>query len=323
MEVATKFLRASPGLECIAVLGSLIGTVLIFVTCLAVYALYHFKTSKRSEDRSALALAMFFLILIFFWTSQVLKWMAVTVTGGTAWYWWNDERPPEGKPANNALYRAWMFDLGAICFGAAFVSPVDVCVSSIRRTKAFADRYPEGLCASCLVSCCACFLGCCREGCDVVSPYNFTLLNTHGYSFLYAGKQVVSLFHRQGRNASDTEVFVDYAFFWNAVASGLIAAIFGLYMVIHGDNEFSAGTNHAEAITVFVGFFGGAAVSTLTWGMLVGANKSVALLFSDTPKVLAVTHPDQFATLATIWRFAPEALEAGSRPNRGSTYGSM
>lgn len=313
--VACKFLRSQPVLIILAFAGSFVAMLMLFVCALAVFAVYHYKISKKNTDRSGLSVSMLLLILIFLWTARVTKYVTVVVTAGTAKWWWSNEKPA-GRPAVTAFFRTWMFFFGSVCFGALFVDLFDFAMMILRKSREWADRYPNGLCASCLVAWCACCLGACQGACDVVNSYAFVFVGVHGYSFLYSGKQVIAVFHKMGRKANETEIFADYVLFWQSLAVGLAAAVFGLYMVIHGSDTLSSGTNKAEVIVAFIGFFGGMAVASVVFALITGANKAITLQFSDTPRVLALAHPDEFATLATVWQLGPTALG-------GPSYGAM
>lgn len=309
LTVACKFLNDSPALLTLHFAGAFTAMLMLFVCSLSGFALYHYKAAKPNASKSGLFTAMFLLVLIFTWTARVLKYVVVTVVAGTAkWWWTNEETPTKEKPAVVAFFRTWMFFFGSICFGAIFVDVFDTAMWFLRKSRAWADRFPDGLCASCLVAWCSCVLGQCQGGCDVINSYAFIFVGVHGYSFLAAGRRVIVVFHQMGRKANETEVFTDTVFSLQAIAVGLVSAVFGLYMTVNGSPTFTSGTNKAELIVALIGFFGGMSVASIVFALVTGANKAIALQFSDTPRVLALSHPDEFATLATVWQFGPAAL---------------
>mmetsp|Transcript_6694 Transcript_6694/g.9365 ORF Transcript_6694/g.9365 Transcript_6694/m.9365 type:complete len:580 (+) Transcript_6694:50-1789(+) len=314
-EVATKFLRVEHFLEFLAFVGSIVSTVAIFTTVYAIYALWHYKSTRKNENRSSYSLSMFLLICVFYWTAQLMKYITCSVTGGVAKFWWSQEIPPIGKAAPNSLFRAWLFNFGSLSFGSLLVDFFDSIMSAFQMIIRFGERFPNDKCASCLVASCVCCLGGCQNGCDTFNPYAFIYIGQHGYSFLYAGKTAAALFQKQGHHAYDTENLSDYVFFWCALGIGLASSMLGLWMVNHGDSEYSRGTNNAQAVVGFVGFFGGTAVANQVFGLLRGANKSMVLLFCEQPRVLALTFPDYFGTLATVWKYGTSAIG-------GPTYGS-
>ncbi|KAJ8601252.1 hypothetical protein CTAYLR_003263 [Chrysophaeum taylorii] len=272
-----------------------------FIFALAIYGFYNYKTHKDASSKE-IAIAIVCFILIFFWTQQVFKYIIIATTAGTSQSWWYGRLPSlVVHPAVDALARSCTYNLGSICFGALFVAIVETLVVVVAYVRKKAKDYPGGCCVSCLLGCVQCCLGCCEAILDYINKYAFVYVGIHGYSFLYAGKQVVELFSTHGLTAIGNDYFTDVVLFMNSVMIGLVTAMFGVFLVQFGPDDWHEGASDVEIVVgIFCGI-GGLAVSSVVFALVDGANKSVLVLFAENPHILEHTHSADYGRLSKVW----------------------
>jgi len=89
-----------------------------------------------------------------------------------------------------------------------------------------------------------CLLGCIESLAEYFNSWAFVFVGIYGYSFMEAGKNVMSLFKSRGWTAIIADVLVDTALFMVSVAVGVLTGIVGLLVVgmANMDNTTMAGT---------------------------------------------------------------------------------
>lgn len=301
LHVGCEIVLAYKVLQLVAFIGCVVAVGFFFIFALAIYGFYNFQKHKHKSDNQ-IAFVLFLLILIFFWTQQVFRYITIATTGGTAQAWWYGRLPTSGRhPAVDSLARNCTYNLGAICFGSAFVAVIETLVVVVQWIKQKAKDYPGGCCINCCLSCVQCCLGCCESIMDYFNTFCFVYVGIHGYSYLYAGKQVVNLFSTHGLTAIGNDYFVNIIFFWNSLAIGLVTALFGVGLVQYGPDDWHKGTAAAEVIVGLFCGFGGLLIASIVFSLIDGANKATLVLFAENPHVLEHMHIDDYNRLSKVW----------------------
>lgn len=204
-------------------------------------------------------------------------------------------------PALDALARNSTYNLGSICFGAFFVAIVETITAVVQYIKKKSKEYPGGCCISCLLSCVTCCLACCEAILDYFNSFAFTYVGIHGYSYLYAGRQVVELFSMHGLTAIGNDYFATVLFVVNSLAIAVVSAMFAIFLVRLGPSDWSKGASSAEIVAGLVCGIGGYCIATIVFSLVDGANKATLVLFAENPHVLEHTHQADFDRLSKVW----------------------
>mmetsp|Transcript_10638 Transcript_10638/g.43025 ORF Transcript_10638/g.43025 Transcript_10638/m.43025 type:complete len:494 (-) Transcript_10638:329-1810(-) len=309
LHTGCEIVLAYPLLELAAFFGCVVAVFFFFIFAIAIYGYWNYKINEASSKQGVVIVTLI-LFLILFWTQQVFKYIMIATTAGTAHSWWYGRLPTiRDHPTLGALARASTYNLGAICFGAFFVAIVEtimVCVAWMRRT---AKRSPGGCCVNCILGCVACFLGCCEALLEYFNKYAFVFVGIHGYSYLYAGKQVVDLFSTHGFTVVGADFFIDMVFFVFQICIGVTTALFGVLLVQRGPDDWTKGTSKVEVFVGIAGGLGGLFIAGVVFAVVDGANKAVLVLFSENPHVLELAHPDDHKRLSDSWGLVSKSIK--------------
>ncbi|KAJ1444742.1 plasma-membrane choline transporter-domain-containing protein [Pelagophyceae sp. CCMP2097] len=303
MHVATDVVLAYPLLQLLGFLSALCAVLFFFASATAMLG-YSRRTDKSGDkDAGGDTAVLFLLAFIFFWTCEVFKYALVSTTAGAAHaYWYGRRASLKRHPVLDAGLRAVTSNLGAVCFGAAVLAVVEAVLVVVHFLKRKAREAEGGCCVSCLLGCVGCCLGCCGAVMDYFNKYAFVYVGIHGYSFLYAGRQVVGLMSQQGMTAIGMDYFVETVLSLFAVGIGLLNAVFGLWLVRDAPDSWTEGLDHPDVVVGLIAGIGGYAVAQVVFSLVEGANKATFVLFLENPDVLAVTHPDMCTHLAKNWK---------------------
>lgn len=110
----------------------------------------------------------------------------------------------------------------------------------------------------------------------------------HGYSYLYAGKQVIELFLSHGMTATGNDYLTTTLFTIVALAIGVMSAMFAIFLVQFGPKDWSKGASAAEVVAGLVCGAGGFAISSIVFALVSGANKATLILFAARFQCLAL-----------------------------------
>ena len=137
-------------------------------------------------------LAVMFLILANFWTSQVIKNVVHVACAGTAagWYFRTNER----NPTRAALIRALTMSFGSVCMGSATVAVLRTLrMVTPRRIQPQQNALSAVLCGIALV--CSSFL---ERALLIFNHLAFTEIAIYGYEFQHAAKEAFKLLKQVG-----------------------------------------------------------------------------------------------------------------------------
>ena len=312
LHVGCEVVLDFPVLELTAFVVSFLGMAFFFVFMLATYGYYQYQEDSDDDDEdnnsAYLTIVMFIFLFIFFWTQQVFKYIITAMTADTAQIWWYGHEH-EGHPSLDALARTTTYHLGSIAFGAFFVALIEIIVAVINYLRSQAEKCPGGCCVSCVLWFVTCCLKCCESILDYMNKYAFIYVGIHGYSYLYAGKQVCCLFATQGMTAINNDFFVEMIFFAFSIGIGLASAALGVIIVQYGPDEWSDGINQAEVVVGLLCGVGGYFVSHTVYALVEAANKAAFVLFIENPHVLEHTHEDDFNRLSRVWHLLGKEIK--------------
>jgi hypothetical protein len=129
--------------------------------------------STSGDSDSAVGVVWFFLLISFYWTSQVLKNVTHVTTAGVmaTWYF----QAPTNMPSNPTLksfQRASWSSFGSICLGSLIIAMVKAL-----KSMANSARNAEHPIARCMV---LCILGCLERMIEYFNTYAFTQIAIYG-----------------------------------------------------------------------------------------------------------------------------------------------
>lgn len=243
MKTAVTAVRANFGLTFFA-FNSLILSFLwsVWWSIATVSTIY--VTSGCSPDgceKDPIFFSLFGFLVSYFWTMQVIKNTVHTTVAGTVGTWWF--HPAEAssccsKAVCDSFFRSITWSFGSICFGSLIVAVIQAVREMARAAREQDD--------SVLLCCADCILGCIESLVEYFNQWAFVFVALYGYSFMEAGKNVMTLFRERGWTSIITDMLTDGALVMCSLAvgaiTGLIAAI-----VAQGSNLYLYGAEGPSA----------------------------------------------------------------------------
>jgi len=114
---------------------------------------------------------------------------------------------------------------GSVCFGSLLVA----IVQALRQIANMARNNQD---ANGLLVCCAqCILGCLESLLEYFNKWAFVYVGLYGYSYIEAGKNVITLFKDRGWEAIIADNLVGTTMFFLSLAVGLITGAVGILFV--------------------------------------------------------------------------------------------
>jgi hypothetical protein len=179
--------------------------------------------------------ALFFFLLSFYWVHQVLQNVVHVTTAGVIGTWWfvPEEASSFCSPAVGASFcRASTYSFGSICFGSFLVS----LVQALRAMHRIAHENDDCSFLICLIDC---ILGCIQGIIEYLNKWAYVYVGLYGYSYIEAGRNVMTLFQNKGWSTIITDDLADNVLMMVSVSIGLCTGLVGLILGKINQNLFS------------------------------------------------------------------------------------
>lgn len=137
---------------------------------------------------------MVLYLLSFYWTHQVFKNLIHVVVAGVVGTWWFDPAEASSlcsKAITDSLVRSVTFSFGSICFGSLISAAIQVCRHLVENAR----RQGNNGIVMCILDC---LLGCLERIVEFFNKFTYCYVGLYGYSYLEAGRKVMSLFSQRG-----------------------------------------------------------------------------------------------------------------------------
>jgi len=162
-----------------------------------------------------------FLILSFYWTTQVIKNVVhVTVSGTVAtWYFMKGTVGIPPNPTMKALRRACTYSFGSICLGSLLVAAIQTLRAIINGVRNRANNLVLAI-IDCLLSC--------LEGIFLYfNKYAYTQVAIYGKTYCTAARDTWQLIKSHGVEAIINDDLISGVLTMGAILGGLTCGIFG------------------------------------------------------------------------------------------------
>lgn len=252
-------------------------------------------------ENEANGLVVFLLLVSFYWTYQVIQnTVHVTVAGvvGTWWYVPIEASSFCSRSIGDSYFRSLTYSFGSICLGSLIVAIVESLVTMVRNLRESGDGGSVFLCIA------ECLLALLRDIIEYFNSWAFTYVGVYGYSFIEAGKNVISLFKSRGWTTIITDTLAQSVLSLVSVGVGLITGITSLIIsythgMVFGDEL------GASAAAFFIGFTTGLVLTSTLLSLVSAAVNTVIVCYADAPAEFRVNHPklsdDMHAGWAAAW----------------------
>jgi Plasma-membrane choline transporter len=254
------------------------------------YQFGHANTHE-SEGVSGVGIAAILgLLLSFYWTSHVLHNVVHTTLAGTVGTWWFLPQEANGccSPGlTDSLARSLTYSFGSICFGSLLVAIIEVVKNVVRS----AARNRRGGVFMCIAQC---LLHWIERLAEYFNKWAFIYVGLYGYSYVEAGKNVISLFKNRGWTTIINDALVGRMLGMVCLCIGLVNALVAAILTLGADGVV-VGTS------ALIGFFAGVMLSLMVANVLISATDSILVLFAEAPREFQENHPALAHEMQDTW----------------------
>ena len=167
---------------------------------------------------------VFLFLLSYYWTHQVIQNTVHVTTAGVVGTWWfapHEASAFWSEAIQHSLTRASTYSFGSICFGSFLVA----LVQALRALHRMARENDDCSVVICLIDC---ILGCIEGILEYINKWAYVYVGLYGYSYLEAGRNVITLFQNKGWTTIITDDLVENVLFMMSVAIGFVTGLIGL-----------------------------------------------------------------------------------------------
>lgn len=244
---------------------------------------------------------LFWFFLSFYWTHQVIQNVLHVTTAGVVGTWWFS--PIEcssccSSVVTSSFIRATTFSFGSICFGSLLVA----IVQALRQLNYMTRDQEDCQILNCIIDC---ILGCVQSIIEYLNKWAYVYVGLYGYSYLEAGKNVITLFEHRGWTTIITDDLVDNALLMVSFGIGLATGLVGLLFAYIDKYSFQAlGYSNVGAVGFIIGFLAGFVISSILMSVIGSATNTVIVCYAESPNEFQQNHPVLSSEMRLAWRQA-------------------
>lgn len=247
-------------------------------------------------EKEANGLLVFLLLVSYYWSFQVIQNIVhVTVAGvvGTWWFVPTEASSFCSRSIGASYFRSLTYSFGSICFGSLLVAVIEALVAMVRNLRENGD-------GGILLCIAECILSLLRDVIEYFNKWAFTYVGVYGYSFIEAGKNVVTMFKSRGWTTIITDTLAQSVLTLVSVGVGLITGISCLIMA-YTHNMVFGNELGASAAAFFVGFITGLVLTSTLLSLVSAAVNTVIVCYADAPSEFKLNHPKLAEDMYSGW----------------------
>jgi uncharacterized protein YacL len=245
---------------------------------------------------------IFLYLVSFYWVHQVLVNTVHTTTAGTVGTWWfvpSEASSFCSSAVKDSFTRATTYSFGSICFGSLIVA----IVQALRALQQQAQNSDDCQILACIIGC---ILACIQGIIEYFNKFAFIYVGLYGYSFLDAGRNVITLFQNKGWTTIITDDLSDNVLWLMSIGIALASGLVGFVMGAANQAMFSGIGYDQNGGTVgfIIGLLVGYLFSSIMMAV-VGSGVSTAIVcFAEAPAEFEANHPELSLEMRSAWQQA-------------------
>jgi hypothetical protein len=245
---------------------------------------------------------LFLLLLSLYWTQQVFANTIHVIVAGVVSTWWF--APDEASSCcsvaiKDSFVRATTSSFGSICFGSLLVAIIQTLRSFVESARH--DNSNDGCAAFvlCLVDCC---LQCLQGILEYFNKFAYIYVGMYGYSYLEAGKNVMTLFHAKGWNIIIADDLVSNTLsLFTLIGGGLVGCV-GLAVNAAFPSWLAGFEGAASGIAFGFSFLIGIVITAIMLSVVDSSVNTVLVSFAEAPAEFQENHPKLSGEMRDAWR---------------------
>jgi len=241
---------------------------------------------------------LFGLLLSFFFGHQIVQNSIHVIIAGCVGSWWfsPEENGCCGPAVTGGTCRALTTSFGSICFGS-------LVVAIIQALRALANEARSNGDAGIFACIAECILACLQGIVEYFNKWAFIYVGLYGYSYVNAGKNVITLFKNRGWEAIIADDLVSNVFFLLSLVVGGLVALAGYLIATATPFLEDAGVDsnsHAIAGSV-LGFVVGLVLCSVLMSTIASSVNAVIVLYAEAPSEFESNYPELSNQMRTAW----------------------
>ena len=158
----------------------------------------------------------------------------------------------------------------------------------------------------CLVQC---ILMCLESIIEYFNKWAYVYVGLYGFSYLDAGRNVMSLFQQKGWTVVITDDLADNVLFMMSVAIGLATGLLGIVIGAMDQQMFlNMGFESFVGPAFFMAFLTGFLIASILMSVVGSAVNTVIVCFAEAPREFEQNHPSLSARVRAAWTQAWPSL---------------
>jgi len=237
-------------------------------------------------------MVIFLFILSLHWTSQVIKNTVHTTVAGVIGTWWflpEEASSCCSKGLTDSFSRSMTYSFGSICFGSLIVAILEVIRSSLRN----AQNNRNGGVLRCIAYCLLTWIEALVE---YFNKWAFVYVGLYGYSYMEAGKNVMTLFRSRGWTTVISDNLVVRMLSVMSLGIGMIVALVAtLVGLVNGIHDISL------VPMTLIGLVTGIMFSGIIMNVVLSSVDSIIVLYAESPAEFQANHPALHNEVNSAW----------------------
>jgi hypothetical protein len=244
---------------------------------------------------------VFLFFLSYYWTQQVLSNTVHVTSAGVVGTWWfapNEASSCCSKAIGDSFSRATTYSFGSICFGSLIVAVVQ----ALRALNHHLRGNDDAQIIVCIIDC---LLACIESIVEYFNKWAYVYVGLYGYSYLDAGKNVITLFQNKGWTTIITDDLAENVLFMMSIVIGLITGLVGMVVATLDQNIFANLEDVNPGTAGFVaGLLIGFIMASILMSVVASAVNTVIVCFAEAPREFESNHPQLSNEMRNAWRQA-------------------
>jgi len=290
----------------IITIASFFYVMLWMVAVVGVYDKEQIVTTDDSGNfvytENNLVMGYFFLLLVaLFWAQQVFQNTIHTTIAGVVSTWWFT--PEEANSCCSAgvrdsFIRSVTTSFGSICFGSLLVA----IIRALRALAESAHGDSDNGCAAFMLCLVECLLRCLENIIEYFNKFAFIYVGMYGYSYLEAGKNVMTLFQHRGWSIIIADDLVSNVLSLFTLVIGGLTGCVGLALNETNPQWFEGYQGAAMGVAFGFTFLVGLVIAAIMLSIVDSAVNTVLVAFAEGPAEFDQNHPELSEEMREGWR---------------------
>ncbi|KAI8884849.1 DUF580-domain-containing protein [Backusella circina FSU 941] len=286
--------KKHPSTIVVGMIALILQTAFSFWFMFAVTGAYQ-RWYSSSSNNSMLNCVMVFLVFSFYWTSQVITYVAHVILAGVfATVYFTDEQTRH--PVLGSTKRALTTSFGSICFGGLLIAFINV----IRYFLQIAQANTDNGCLSFLICIIQCIVGCAQGLFEWFNYYAFSGVAIYGKPFVPTARNTWSMIKDRGVEAMINDSLIGNVLFMGGLLVGVLCGLFG-YIYLEAARPVYNQDGGMTPIVVMVCFLIGASMFSSIATVISSGVATTFVCLAEDPQALQRSKPELFEKIRETW----------------------